>query len=175
MVHCCCQSRRGRNGLTSSGNELVSRSGVMMTLWTRNLSRHLAPGAGSSFIGWRSTGAEGQLCRVAVFSPWRNACPPSSAPPCTGSTWHGECSRGRRRDSRPLMKSSPRSRTCHSQAWPTLPWPVCCRSQAASSSGLRGLRDESSARGTHPAPARSPRARYGPSWGARSTVWARSS
>lgn len=26
-----------------------------MTLWTRNLSRHLAPGAGSSFMGWSST------------------------------------------------------------------------------------------------------------------------
>ena len=26
-----------------------------MTLWTRNLSRHLVPGAGSSFMGWSKT------------------------------------------------------------------------------------------------------------------------
>lgn len=51
----CAKEERKQLQRTSSAKELDSRSKVTTTDWTRNLSRHLAPGAGSSFIGWRRT------------------------------------------------------------------------------------------------------------------------
>ena len=63
---------------TSSGRVLVSRSGVMTTDWTRNLSLHLAPGAGSSFIGWSKTEFRNETRGVSIAFQGARRAPPHS-------------------------------------------------------------------------------------------------
>lgn len=44
-----------------------SWSGVIAADWTRNLSRHLVPGAGSCFIAWSRTAAQKLVFYYSLF------------------------------------------------------------------------------------------------------------
>ena len=66
-----------------------SLSGVMASDWTKNLSRHLASGGGSSRIAWRSTlGFEHQdPCRKSkIHGPCTSTSLPTSMRPELGRT-----------------------------------------------------------------------------------------
>jgi hypothetical protein len=54
------------SGRTSSGKDEDSRSGVIVTLCTKNLSRHFVPGGGSSFIGCSRT--VGEAITISIVS-----------------------------------------------------------------------------------------------------------
>lgn len=74
---------------TSEPTLLNSLSAETPTVCTRNLSRHFASGAGSSFIAWSRTESYSQSCpelEIVMVLPWTSTLPPASMRPEFGRT-----------------------------------------------------------------------------------------